>query len=222
MKVSQAAAIGAAILLHVGAILFGGLLLFRHGERKAGTQENVEIVAEEAKPEDVKKEEVKAIDEQKEAAPEAAPELNEPSAAPMDLAQLEMALNPGGDGVGGDFVSRVRALGAAAGAQEAKKEAMTEEIFSVADLDQPPRVVFQPAPEFPAELRRKKITGAVHILFIVDRNGRVVNPIVQKSSHPALEHPALAAVKRWRFEPGKRAGQPVPFRMRAPITFSSG
>ena len=30
---------------------------------------------------------------------------------------------------------------------------------------------------------------------------------------------ALKAVKQWKFEPGKRKGKPVQFRMRVPITF---
>jgi protein TonB len=94
-------------------------------------------------------------------------------------------------------------------------------VFSAADLDQQPRPIFQPAPEYPAELRRNKIEGTVQILFIVDRTGSVVNPIVQKSSNPALERPALQAVRRWRFDPGKRQGQAVPFRMRVPVSFNS-
>ena len=44
---------------------------------------------------------------------------------------------------------------------------------------------------------------------------------MQKSSHPAFEQPALQAVRRWRFEPGKRGGKPVSFKMRVPITFKS-
>jgi protein TonB len=44
---------------------------------------------------------------------------------------------------------------------------------------------------------------------------------VQQSSDPAFEAPALQAVRRWRFEPGKRNGQSVAFKMRAPITFKA-
>ena len=47
-------------------------------------------------------------------------------------------------------------------------------------------------------------------------------PLVQRSSDPVFERPALAAVKQWRFEPGKRKGQAVRFRMRVPITFPQG
>jgi protein TonB len=66
---------------------------------------------------------------------------------------------------------------------------------------------------------RKQAPGTAYILFVVDAQGRVENPQVQKSSDPVFEKPALAAVKQWRFEPGKRNGQPVRFRMRVPVTF---
>jgi len=42
---------------------------------------------------------------------------------------------------------------------------------------------------------------------------------VQSSPDPVFERPALTAVKQWKFEPGKRGGQAVRFRMRVPITF---
>lgn len=62
--------------------------------------------------------------------------------------------------------------------------------------------------------------GTVYILFIVDKNGRVKDPKVQKSDNPEFDNPALSAVKRWRFDPGKVGGQTVQFRMRVPITFA--
>ncbi|MBZ0258769.1 energy transducer TonB, partial [bacterium] len=54
------------------------------------------------------------------------------------------------------------------------------------------------------------------------QRGQVENPIVQKSTDPIFENPALSAVKKWKFEPGKRNGEPVRFRMRVPITFPKG
>jgi len=81
-------------------------------------------------------------------------------------------------------------------------------------------VVFQPAPQYPPELKKKKIQGTVYVLFIVDQDGRVKEPKVQKSDHPAFEAPALNAVKKWRFEPGKMGGKAVQFRMRVPMTFA--
>lgn len=158
------------------------------------------------------------VQEQKpEPPPEEAPppELTE-TAPPLDLSQLELALNPGtGDGLGGDFAVKLSVAGADGGGMQS-----SDDIFSLADLDQAPRVVFQPAPQYPPEMKKKKIQGTVHVLFIVDKDGRVKEPKVQKSDNPAFDNPALGAVKRWRFEPGKVGGQAVQFRMRVPITFA--
>jgi protein TonB len=145
------------------------------------------------------------------------PELIE-SAAPLDLSQLELALQVGlGEGVGGvDLAPRLPLAGEGHGGTDD-----ADRIFTLADLDQTPRVVYQPVPEYPQELRRKKMEGSVYMLFVVDRDGRVLNPIVQKSSHPAFEKPAAQAVRRWRFEPGKSGGRAVQFKMRVPITFIS-
>jgi protein TonB len=133
-------------------------------------------------------------------------------APPLDLSQLELALNPG-DGAfgGGDFTINLNGVTGNSGDVDA--------IFSLSDLDQKPRVVYQPAPIYPAELARKKLEGTVYILFLVDKSGKTRDLKVQKSSHPAFNKPALKAVKQWKFEPGKRKGKPVQFRMRVPITF---
>ncbi len=146
------------------------------------------------------------------------PQMTEMEAPPLDLSELELALNPGtgGDGMGGDF--GVRLLTAA----EGKTQENADAIFSISDLDQTPRVVYQPSPEYPADMKRKKMQGTVHILFLVDAAGSVQNPIVQKSTHPAFERPALQAVRKWRFEPGKRNGQAVQFKMKVPVTFATG
>lgn len=139
------------------------------------------------------------------------PELIE-EAPPLDLAQLELALNPGiSDGwLGGDFAVKLTTAVASSDDVDA--------LFSLADLDQEPRAIHRPPPAFTAELR-KKAPATVHIVFDVDQRGRVENPIVQQSTDPLFEKAAIAAVKKWKFEPGKRNGQPVKFRMRTPITF---
>lgn len=141
------------------------------------------------------------------------PELME-EAPPLDLSQLELALNPGdGAGLVGDFVNKLNPMTSSGEEVEA--------LFSLADLDQKPRVLYQPGPVLNKHIRQQA-PGTVYIIFIVDQRGRVENPIVQKSSDPVFERSALAAIKQWKFEPGKRNGQPVRFRMRVPITFPKG
>ncbi len=146
--------------------------------------------------------------------PQEPPELQEPMEQRLDLSQLELALNPGGFGdgsFGGDFAVKLNTV-------TASKAEDVDALFSLSDLDQQPRIVYQPGPTIDATIRRKA-PGTVHIIFIVDQRGRVENPIVQQSTDPIFDKPALAAVRQWKFEPGKRQGQPVRFRMRVPITF---
>jgi protein TonB len=142
------------------------------------------------------------------------PELTE-EAPPLDLSQLELALTPGSsDGwLAGDFAVKLNTA--------ASDTDDVDALFSMADLDQKPRVIYQPSPALNAKLR-KKAPGTVYVIFVVDARGRVENPVVQKSSDPVFERPALAAVKQWKFEPGKRNGKPVRFRMRVPIIFPEG
>jgi protein TonB len=153
-------------------------------------------------------------EEQKEEEPPP-PELAD-EAPPLDLSQLELALNPGfseGWMGGGDFAVKLNAV--------VSKDDSLDSVFSMADLDQKPRVIYQPGPALDTAARRKA-PGTVYIIFIVDQRGRVENPVVQQSTDAVFEKPALAAIKQWKFEPGKRNGQPVRFRMRVPITFPKG
>lgn len=157
-------------------------------------------------------------EEESEPEPDAKPPELDESAPPLDLAQLELALNPGsgGDWGGADFAVKLNTF-----ASTAKQQDDIDALFALADLDQAPRAVFQPSPIVDRELR-KKTPATVYVLFVVDRQGRVENPLVQKSTDALFEKPALAAVKQWKFEPGKRNGEAVRFRMRVPITFPQG
>ena len=154
--------------------------------------------------------------------PEEEPEQEEPppsleEAPPMDLSQMEIALNPGFGGGGwtggGGLAVDLTSI--------AKEGNDIDSIVSMADLDQKPRVVYQPGPQLTKQTRRKA-PGTVYIIFVVNENGRVVDPKVQKTTDPVFSKPALAAVKQWKFEPGKRKGKAVRFRMRVPITFPKG
>jgi len=149
--------------------------------------------------------------------PEPPPQL-EASIEPMDLSQLELALNPGiGDGVFGQLeVNVLSQWTEGAGSDDLSR------VFSLAELDQRPQSVFQPSPSYPRELRRVGRRGTVYVVFTVDPRGRVLDPTVQRSTDPAFDEAAMDAVKRWRFEPGTRNGAKVPFRMRVPITFNAG
>lgn len=141
------------------------------------------------------------------------PELAE--APPLNLSDLEVALNPGGAGMGlgGGFAPQIDARELMGGVEDL--------LAGLGDLDQRPRVVYQPGPMLDDRLRRLA-PATVYVIFIVDKNGRVADARVQNPTHPALNRAALNAVRQWRFEPGMKAGEAVRFRMRVPVTFPEG
>ncbi len=146
------------------------------------------------------------------------PELVESQDVQLDLEQLEMALNPGfsqGWMGSGDFAINLNSI------MSTSSEENINEIFSLADLDQKPRIINQPSPVLSPTLRRKT-PASLTIIFIVDEQGHVIEPRVKSSSDSDFDKSALDAVKRWLFEPGKKSGKAVQTRMLAPITFPKG
>lgn len=149
--------------------------------------------------------------EEEEPPQEAPPELVQDSQL-MDLSQLELALQPSfGAGMGaGSFDFNLNGL--MAGSEK------VDEMISMADLDQAPRALFKAQPVITPALR-SKMPCSVRLAFQVTPEGRVVDPRVISPTDPIFEAPATEALVKWRFEPGKRKGQPVSFRMRMTITF---
>ena len=144
--------------------------------------------------------------------PEPPPELDE--GPPPDLSTLEMNIGGAGSGFAGPEINLNFDI--AGGSQS-----NTDELFSLSQLDQTPRAKYTAEPVLGKKARRlvKKQAHQVYIKFIVDAEGKVRNPRVDSSTHPAFEAPALKAIKKWRFEPGKANGKAVSFRMRVPFDF---
>jgi len=93
-------------------------------------------------------------------------------------------------------------------------------VDGIGSLDRVPRTRLQVAPLYPPEARRDGRSGTVTIEFMVDEAGNVVVPRVVGSSDRVFEAAAVRAVAKWRFEPGRRQGRIVRFRMAVPIHFN--
>jgi len=235
---------GAAIFIHLCVLLFGGLFFMRPPEEETAAEvAEVEIISDDTEQEDKKKDEVvekkeseaseaqEAMEVQAEAPPDMAEILNlqidaaaaVPELQALSLNALEGALAPAmtagdfGWGVNLGSGGRIGGTGTAMDAELAAAGG----VFDAADLDQKPRTLFQVPPMYPAELRRRKAAGTVYVLFVVDEQGRVLDPKIESSPDAAFERPVLEAVKRWRFEPGTRNGEKVQCKMRLPIRFSA-
>ncbi len=93
-------------------------------------------------------------------------------------------------------------------------------IFDVSDLDNKPQPIAQIAPRHPRELQKQRIEGSVVLLFVVNEQGMVVDPRVERASRKEFEQAALEAVRKWKYKPGMREGEPVKTYIRQPIKFS--
>lgn len=92
-------------------------------------------------------------------------------------------------------------------------------IVSFASLDHVPETRARIAPVYPMGARQSGRRGEVVVEFVVDESGRVVNPRIVRSNDPIFEEPTLRAISRWRFEPGRKNGRAVRFRMAMPVQF---
>ncbi|HEX2101519.1 MAG TPA: TonB family protein [Candidatus Synoicihabitans sp.] len=93
-------------------------------------------------------------------------------------------------------------------------------IIDVRGLDNEPRARVQPAPVYPFEQKRTGMSGTVTVRFTVDREGNVREAHVVQSDDRGFEESAVKAVLRWKFEPGRKNGRAVAFRMSVPIVFN--
>ncbi len=140
--------------------------------------------------------------------PEPPPTLAD-SPPPLTLnVSLDVALGSGG-----------ALAGAANWLQEAATQAGGTDAFSVAELDRRPEMLAAVPPNYPESLRKARIEGAVTLVFVLDEDGRVESPRVETSTHAEFEAPALEAIRKWRFKPGYREGQPVRTYLRQTIRF---
>ncbi|MBL8858809.1 MAG: energy transducer TonB [Planctomycetes bacterium] len=183
------------------------------------TQESTETAPEE--PESMQAESEKPPDAVDLARSSDAESLaNTPALDAVSLGAIEAALNGhAGDGSFGDAMSFASGGRIGGTGQAGVLEEPLESAFSLADIDQKPTVIYQSAPLYPSELRSQKLEGTVSVIFVVDAQGKTVDPRVEKSTNPAFDKPALDAVRQWKFEPAVKAGQRVSCKMRVPIRF---
>jgi protein TonB len=219
-----------AVALHAGVLLFGGTLLSARTVDYA-TAQKVDLVTEDdaAKKTDPEEPvEQQDLQNQQDQAPDAskiieklqmAPEDNAPKLEAASLSAIEAALNGGGAG-GGEFGEgmsfasggRIGGTGKAGAGSDNLDDA-----FSMSEIDQKPRVVFQSAANYPASMHNEK--GEVEVIFIVDKTGRATNVKAAGSSNPGFEKAALESVRQWKFEPAVRGGERVSCKMKVTIRF---
>ncbi len=83
-----------------------------------------------------------------------------------------------------------------------------------------PRADGHAPPRYPPLARRLGQEGTVVLALSIDREGRVTDARLRRSSgHPMLDRAALKAARAWRYRPALDAGRPVAGELVQPVEF---
>ena len=82
-----------------------------------------------------------------------------------------------------------------------------------------PTVIFKVEPEYSEEARKAKFQGTVVMFIVVDEHGNPCDVSVIRPLGLGLDQKAIEAVEKWRFNPGKKDGKPVPVQTTIEVNF---
>jgi TonB family protein len=82
-----------------------------------------------------------------------------------------------------------------------------------------PRLEDHPDPTYPPDALRDRIEGSVEVEVTLDEGGAVVDARVTQPGGHGFDEAALAAVRRWTFEPASKNGRPVRATVQVAIPF---
>ena len=83
----------------------------------------------------------------------------------------------------------------------------------------PARPIKQESPNYPLAMEWSRLVGQVLVEFKVDVKGDVQNATIKTSNNPGFDDEALATVRKWKFQPAVKDGEPVNSTMQVPIVF---
>ncbi|MGA2903904.1 MAG: energy transducer TonB [Candidatus Korobacteraceae bacterium] len=84
---------------------------------------------------------------------------------------------------------------------------------------QHPFVWFHPNPEYTDKARAAKLQGTVVLSLTVGTDGRPSAIHVEKSLGMGLDEKAIEALSKWRFDPAREDGNPVPADIKVDVKF---
>lgn len=82
-----------------------------------------------------------------------------------------------------------------------------------------PIAIYAPRPPYPPIARNANLTGSVGLEIIVDVDGTVKEAKITKSQ-PPFDEPALATIRKWRYQPVIMNGRPIMFKMKFTLRFT--
>ncbi len=94
-----------------------------------------------------------------------------------------------------------------------------EGVYKVLRGITPPKPIYQPEPEYSKEARKKKLQGTCILQLVVDSHGNPRDIRVEHSLGMGLDEEAIKTLKKWKFDPAVKDGQPVATQIDVELTF---
>ncbi len=82
-----------------------------------------------------------------------------------------------------------------------------------------PRAIYAPDPKYPKAARRAQQEGTVVLWVVVGADGLPHEVRVARAMGMDFDEAAVKAVRKWRFEPARLNGQPVPVQINVEVNF---
>ena len=82
-----------------------------------------------------------------------------------------------------------------------------------------PRAIYAPDPEYTEKARKERQQGTVLIRMVVGSDGLPRDVEVYRSLSADLDESAVNTVKKWKFAPGTKDGEPVAVQIIVEISF---
>jgi len=149
----------------------------------------------------------------------------------VDQPAIPLPVNSGEIGVAGSFGSEtgpakipidlpaapVAAFPAAS--DKPKPVERTSEPLHVSGGVQAAKILRRVVPIYPELARRARISGTVHLIGVIGRDGTIQN-LRAASGHPLLVNAAIEAVRQWLYQPTLLSGEPVEVIAPIEVNFS--
>jgi TonB family protein len=104
--------------------------------------------------------------------------------------------------------------------QDAPTKAAPEQVYRVVGGNvKAPRAIYAPDPEYTEKARREHQQGTVLIRIVVGSDGLPRDVKVTRSLSADLDESAINTVKKWKFAPGTKDGEPVAVQIVVEISF---